>query len=149
MAPPAFFDGAAGYQPGAPLRPADAEILLLALVNRDRRTAGLPPLIADPALAAVARAHSQDMLANGFVGHISPTTGGPDERVKRAGIPFRHLAENVGRNSSVEELELGLMGSPGHRSAILDGQSIHVGIGVAIATPTPNEVVIYGTQLFR
>jgi uncharacterized protein YkwD len=149
VAPPATFGSAAGYTADARLKPSDAEARLLELVNRDRRAAGLPPVAPDPALAVVARAHSQDMMAGSFIGHISPTTGNPSDRVKRAGLSFRRLAENVGRNNSVEDLEVGLMASPGHRSAILDREARHVGIGVAIGTPTPDAIVIYGTQLFR
>jgi Cysteine-rich secretory protein family len=147
-APPDVFTGAAGYAASS-LKPEQAEARLLELVNRDRRTAGLPPLAADAELAAVARAHSVDMLENNFVGHISPTTGSPVDRVKRAGLAFKRLSENVGRNSSVEELEIGLMASPGHRSAILDPLSTRVGIGMVVDAPTPDAVVVIGTQLFR
>jgi uncharacterized protein YkwD len=149
VAPPVVFEGAAGSVNAPPPKPAAAEALLLELVNRDRHAAGLPPLQADAALAAIARAHSEDMLENAFVGHVSPTTGGPADRVKRAGIAFVRLLENVGRNASVEELETGLMASPGHRAAILDRLATRVGIGIVIATPTPDAVIVYGTQLFR
>jgi uncharacterized protein YkwD len=122
---------------------------MLELVNRDRRVAGLPPLGADPALAAVARAHSRDMLENDFFAHISPTTGSPLDRVTRAGITVPRLTENIGRDSSLEQLERGLMASPGHRSAILDRQVTHVGIGVVVAAPEAESVVVIATQLFR
>ena len=122
---------------------------MLELVNRDRHVARLPPLVPDPALAAVARGHSRDMLDNDFFAHISPTTGSPLDRVRRAGLIVPRLMENIGRNSSLEELERGLMASPGHRSAILDRQVTHVGIGVAVAAPDPDGVVVIATQLFR
>jgi Cysteine-rich secretory protein family len=147
--PPRAFDGAAGYT-ATSLAPAEAEARMLELLNRDRRVAGLPPLAPDPDLATVARAHSQDMLANAYVAHISPVTGGPMDRVKRAGIPPpRRLLENVGRASSLEELQRGLMSSPGHRAAILDREVTRVGIGVVVAAPEPEQVVVIGTQLFR
>jgi len=147
-APPALLAGAAGYAATA-VNTREAETRLLELVNRDRRAAGLPALAPDPALAAVAREHSLDMLQNKFVGHVSPTTGSPADRVKRAGITFSRLSENVGRNSSVEELEIGLMSSPGHRSAILDPRSERVGIGIVVDDSTPDSTTVLGTQLFR
>jgi uncharacterized protein YkwD len=148
VAPPAAFVGAAGYV-GTSIDTKEAEARLFALVNQDRHAAGLPPVAADPALAAVAREHSLDMLQHDFVGHVSPTTGSPVDRVKKAGLTFKRLSENVGRNGSVEELELGLMASPGHRSAILDKQATRVGIGVVVDDSTPSNVVVIGTQLFR
>jgi uncharacterized protein YkwD len=147
-APPAVFAGAAGYSAGS-LDTKQSEARLFELVNRDRRAAGLPPLLADPALAAVAREHSMDMLQNHFVGHVSPTTGGPGDRVTRAGLTFTRLLENVGRNSSVEELEIGLMASPGHRSAILDPRAERLGVGVIVDDSSPDFPVVLGTQLFR
>jgi uncharacterized protein YkwD len=89
------------------------------------------------------------MLQNHFVGHVSPTTGGPGDRVKRAGLTFTRLLENVGRNSSVEELEIALMASPGHRSAILDPRAQRVGIGIVVDDSSPDFPVVLGTQLFR
>jgi hypothetical protein len=146
--PPATFVGAAGYAATA-LDIREAEARLLELVNRDRRAAGLPALAPDPALAAVAREHSLDMLQNKFVGHVSPTTGGPADRIKHAGIPFSRISENVGRSSSVEELEIGLMASPAHRSAILDPRAERVGIGIVVDDSTPDSATVLGTQLFR
>jgi uncharacterized protein YkwD len=40
------------------------------LVNRERVAHGISPLGIDPALASVARAHSQDMASNGYFGHL-------------------------------------------------------------------------------
>jgi uncharacterized protein YkwD len=147
-APPTAFAGAAGYTASS-LDPKQTEARLLELVNRDRRAAGLPALAPDPALAAVAREHSLDMLQNHFVGHVSPTTGGVGERVKHAGIAFTRILENVGVNGSVEELELSLMASPGHRSAILDAHAERVGIGVIVDDSAPDSPAVFGTQLFR
>ncbi len=148
VAPPTVFVGATGYV-GTSIDTKEAEARLFALVNQDRRAAGLAPLTSDPALAAVAREHSLDMLRHDFLGHVSPTTGNPVDRVKKARLTFKRLAENVGRNGSVEELELGLMASPGHRSAILDKDATRVGIGVVVDDSQPSNVVVIGTQLFR
>lgn len=138
-----------GYVP-EPVTTEDAESELLAMINSARKEAELPALARDGQLARVARLHSQDMLANDYFAHVSPKTGAPSDRVAAAGIevPDR-LLENLGRDSSVEEVHHGLMRSPGHRSAILDDRVTHVGIGVATSTADDGGFVLIATQLFR
>jgi uncharacterized protein YkwD len=149
QAPPAEWVGAAGFTARS-MKPADAQARMLALVNRDRRMAGLGPLALDPELSKVALAHSLDMLTAGFVGHISPTTGGPVDRLRRAGIPQPpRLLENVGAGSSVDDVEEGLMRSPGHRGALLDKKVTRIGIGVAISAREDDGTPILATQMFR
>ena len=144
---PAVLAGRGGFVP-TPVAADDAERELFTLINKARTTAGLPALSFDPALARVARGHSADMLAHSFIGHISPTTGSPSDRVGQAGIAFERLAENVGTASSPEEVHQGLMRSPGHRSAILDRQVTRVGVGVAVPAAGQHYRVV-GTELFR
>src|SRR5204862_102932 len=55
---------------------------LLASVNRDRAAAGLPALAWDDGLAAVARAHSDEMRRTHVVAHSSPTTGPAADRLR-------------------------------------------------------------------
>ncbi len=146
--PPTEYRGSAGFvAERIPAETAEAE--LLSLVNRARADAGLGPVAADPALARVARAHSRDMMENDFVAHVSPRTGGPGERLEKAGIQATRVLENIGRAGSVEEAHKGLMRSPGHRSAILAPQVTHVGIGVVFTPPGKGAVSLLVTQLFR
>jgi uncharacterized protein YkwD len=112
--------------------PADAEQELLALINHDRQAAGVPALAWDNRLAAIARAHSRDMLTNGFVAHVSPTTGDALARVKRAGLSFPLVVENVGQEGGVHQAHRGFMASPGHRANVLNPKVTHVGIGVVV-----------------
>jgi uncharacterized protein YkwD len=115
----------------APWRDArDAEQQIYALLNQARRAAGLPALPLDEALSAVARAHCQDMAAHGFVGHISPRTGGPADRARRAGITAPLITENLAQARSPQEADQGLLDSPGHRANILDPRARRVGIAV-------------------
>jgi uncharacterized protein YkwD len=149
VAPPTQWVGAAGFT-AKTLKPAEAQARMLELVNRDRRVAGLSPLDLDPELSAVALDHSTDMMTGGFVGHVSPTTGSTTDRLKRAGVALpRRLLENVGAGSSVDDVEAGLMRSPGHRSAILDPRVTRVGIGIAISARPNDGTPIFATQLFR
>jgi uncharacterized protein YkwD len=117
---------------GAVLPPDRVRDRILELISAARADAGLDPVAFDPELAAVALRHSEDMSANGFVSHLSPTTGATDDRLLRAGI-LTHLAiENVGRGYDPDEIHRGFMDSPGHRAAVLLEGATHVGIGVAL-----------------
>jgi uncharacterized protein YkwD len=100
------------------------------LVNRDRAKHKLPPLIYSARLAAIARAHSQDMHDHNFMGHESPRTGHSKDRVTRAGIPYRAVGENVAYAPTIEVGESALMQSEGHRANILSPQFARVGIGI-------------------
>ena len=66
----------------------------------------------------------------GFVGHTSPTTGSPTDRLARAGIRSALVLENIGRGYSAREIHEGLMLSPGHRGNLLHEGATHVGVGV-------------------
>ena len=126
----------------------DAESRLLALMNRDRGTAGLPPLVWDERVAEVARAHSREMHATGVVAHVSPTTGSAADRVKAAGLKTAVVLENIARAQSPGQAHLGLMNSPGHRANILSGVATHVGIGVVIGGSDPAHGELFATQVF-
>jgi uncharacterized protein YkwD len=104
----------------------------LALLNDARRAAGAPLLREHPGLAEVAAAHSQDMVDTGFFGHVSPVNGDPAARVRRRGLGFVLIAENIGRGSTADEVHTMLLDSPGHRANALDPNLSHVGIGVVI-----------------
>ncbi len=125
----------------------DAEARLLLLLNRDRAAAGLPALAADPAAAAVARAHSQDMRDHGFVGHISPTTGSAADRAA-AGIRSGVILENIARAYGPAEADNGLMNSPGHRANALSRSATHVGIGVVLGAEVGGRRELFVTEMF-
>lgn len=126
----------------------DAEERLLILLNRDRAAAGLPALAADPAAAAVARAHSQDMRDNGFVGHVSPTTGTAADRAAAAGIRSGVILENIARAYGPAEADNGLMNSPGHRANALSRSATHVGIGVVLGAEVGGRRELFVTEMF-
>jgi len=129
---------------------AEAEDMIFDLVNRDRQGSGLPALLRDPRLAAVARRYSQEMAATGAVVHISRRSGSVIERVAAAGIvpPPTTLAENVGRSNSPADVERGFMSSPGHRDNILGRGITHLGVGVALGRDEGGEVTLFVTQIF-
>ncbi len=104
-----------------------------AALNDARARQGLPLLEWDNKAAAIARAHCEDMLRSGFVGHTSPTTGDVDDRFRRAGVPGAVIRENVARGYGPWAIHQSLMHSPGHRANILSSDVTRVGIGAVIA----------------
>ena len=125
----------------------DAARQLLALVNTTRKAKGLAPLRWNKPLARVAKEHSQDMRTRGFVGHVSPRTGSPGDRVRRHKIPIGVLMENVGVGPTIAGIHEGLMASPGHRAAILNAETTQLGIGV-VRRARGNSADYFATQLF-
>lgn len=130
---------------GDPAADPDAELLLRLNDARSRR--GLPLVARRADLDAVARAHSQEMVARGYVGHTSPTTGTVVERLETAGIHSPLSAENIGRAYSPGGVHAGLMASPGHRANILHPQATHVGIGHS-TEPEGERSALLATQVF-
>lgn len=102
---------------------------MLRLINTDRQNNGIAPVVLDDSLNGVAQGHSQSMLTNNFFGHTDTLGRTPDDRRRAAHIqtPIR---ENLGKSSSIELAQAGLMRSPVHRDAILDPTMKRVGIGI-------------------
>jgi uncharacterized protein YkwD len=115
-------------RPSLPAFAGNGEARMLALLNAARAKAGLAALAADPELEAVARGHSEDMARAHFIGHVSPTTGTPEDRIRRAGVPVTAGGENVSRAGSPEAAHQELMASPAHRANMLSPIFTHVGI---------------------
>jgi uncharacterized protein YkwD len=130
--------------------PAASERAMFDLINRDRAAAGLPPVAWNEGLARVARAHSDEMAAGGFVAHLSPRTGSAADRVRRAELaPLPTVvSENVGRAYSAGQAQRGFMGSPGHRANVLEPRVTHVGVGASDGAPESGVLPRYFTQLF-
>lgn len=107
----------------------EAEQELFSLANRERVDQAVTPLVWSEGLAEVARAHAEEMYRQGYVSHVSPTTGTVSDRVEAAGIPVLVVGENLGLASSAAAVHLGLMESPAHRENLLRSEFDRVGIG--------------------
>ncbi|MBI4616874.1 MAG: CAP domain-containing protein [Planctomycetes bacterium] len=121
---------------------------LLALVQEDRGRAGLLELVPDARLSAAARAHSRDMMAEGFFGHESPSAGDLAERLLAAGYVFREARENVALDADIRRAEAALLASPGHRANLLAAGVTHVGIGIAVGPGASGPRTLHITQIF-
>jgi len=108
----------------------DLEAQMLVLVNKERATAGLRPLAADPELTEVARRHSADMFARGYFAHDTPEGLDPFARMREAHVRYLTAGENLALAPTLQVAHSGLMNSPGHRANILHPQFGRLGIGI-------------------
>jgi hypothetical protein len=107
-----------------------AEARMLELLNESRAKAAVNAVVADAELQSIARAHCEDMAEHHFVGHVSPTTGSAENRVRKARVRASRVAECVAREVTPEDAHDGLLSSPAHRMSMLDPLFTHVGVGV-------------------
>jgi uncharacterized protein YkwD len=84
----------------------------------------------DPQLTAVARNHSEDMLARGYFSHYTPEGKDPFDRMRAAGVKFSVAGENLALAQTLPIAHTGLMNSPGHRENILRANFGRLGIGI-------------------
>lgn len=106
------------------------EAEMLEMINEERAKEGLKPLKADPALAIVARKHSQDMFVRGYFAHKNPEGEDPFDRMKKANVKFLSAGENLALAQTLKTAHINLMNSPGHRANILNPSFGRVGIGI-------------------
>ena len=128
----------------------------LELINRDRvapeylaETRGRAhPLLWDERLAAVARAHSEEMARYGYFGHTAADGASPAERISSAGIQWAHVGENIASCQSIAQAESTFMDEPkferNHRWNILNPDYTRVGVGIA----TGSDGMLYITEDF-
>jgi uncharacterized protein YkwD len=105
--------------------PAAYAAELVHAVNDYRARAHIAPLSRDPALAALAREHSEAMMRAHALGHDDFQA-----RVRRSG--YAMCVENVGWNYPTPADQMkGWRASPGHDRNLRDSRVTHVGVGVA------------------
>jgi len=133
-------------------RMADLEKQMWLLVNQDRsnpetfaETGGRArPLKWNESLAAVARAHSRNMVEQRFLSHVGSDGRTYHMRIDQAGIPWLAGGENIAKWDTVRGAEATFMDDPNHRYNILNGFYTDVGIGI-VPGPDGN---LYITQDF-
>lgn len=117
-------------------------------INSARADHGIATLELDPAVSNVARGHSRAMRDQLFFGHVEPDGSTPDERLRRAGVPFSLVGENVVQvddrvGDPCAEAHRQFMLSPPHRQNVLGDEWLVAGVGVARGNG-----VYYFTELF-
>ncbi|MCU1592576.1 MAG: hypothetical protein JWP11_3832 [Frankiales bacterium] len=88
---------------------------LLALVNKTRRSMGLPTLVVDSKLAAIARSHTERMASTGNLQHNDALFTPASHQA----LGMKALGENVGWNYTVTAQDDAFMKSSGHHANIV------------------------------
>ncbi|MBT2293524.1 serine protease [Paenibacillus albidus] len=103
---------------------------VVALVNKERATAGLSPVTALESLNKVAGAKATDMRVNNYFSHTSPTYGSPFDMMKSFGVTYSYAGENIAMGQKTpQEVMTAWMNSQGHRANILSANFNYIGVG--------------------
>ena len=100
--------------------------------NNQRARNGLPPLVENLILDAMAAAKIDDMFKNQYFAHQSPTGTGVGDLAKTFGYDFIIIGENLalGDYKNDEDLVQAWMASIGHRENILNNRYQEIGVSV-------------------
>lgn len=105
---------------------------IVQLTNVEREKLGLGDLKEDPRLDAAAAAKAQNMFAENYWAHYSPSGKDPWGFIEGAGYKFSYAGENLARNfSHSPEVVSAWMASPTHRDNIVNSHYTDIGIAVA------------------
>jgi uncharacterized protein YkwD len=119
--------------------PAGLSHVGLALFNRDRATAGVPPLSESTMLNTIASMRAEQMVTDGLT-HVRPgqTASAAAQLLRQNGVSYTWEGENIywmggpPFDDAVVSAEAWWMTSPEHRDNILGAHFGQVGIGTAI-----------------
>lgn len=111
------------------------------LINQQRVNNGLASIKIDEEVQRVAKIKAQDMVANNYFSHNSPTYGSPFDMLKSFKISYKSAGENIAGNSSNQAAVTAWMNSSGHKANILNSSYNYTGIGV-VSSPTYGKVYV-------
>ena len=117
---------------------------VLCLINRTRAENGEAPLLTNPELEQAAEGHCQEIVADDYFAHVSPSGETPVQRVAATGyIPSANDGYVIGENlawgtyglSTPQQIVAAWIASPGHLANILEARYRETGIGVTPSVP--------------
>jgi len=117
---------------------------VLCLINRKRAENGEDPLKTSPQLEQAAEGHCQELIADDYFAHVSPSGETPVERIRDTGyIPNSNVGYVIGENlawgtyqlSTPQAIVAAWIASPGHLANILESHYLETGIGIVSAVP--------------
>jgi hypothetical protein len=112
----------------ASVTPLDAEAII-ARTNVARAQANVGPLTHNPTLDAAAQAKLDDMAAQSYFAHISPTGIQPWDFIIHAGYSYRAAGENLAKGfSDPAALVQAWLNSPAHRQNIVNPGYRDIGV---------------------
>ena len=115
----------------------------LCLLNDERATAGLHPLVEAQGLTQPSAAYSARMVRENFFAHVAPDGASLTDRLEADGYidpdgdwtVGENIAWGQGKLATPRNIMIAWMNSPGHRANILTGEYTEVGLGVVTGTP--------------
>ena len=117
---------------------------ILCLINRKRAENSESPLEASAQLEQAAEGHCQELIADDYFAHVSPSGETPVDRIRSTGyIPSPSDGYVIGENlawgtyqlSTPQSIVSAWFASPGHLANILEAQYRQTGIGVIASVP--------------
>jgi uncharacterized protein YkwD len=142
--------------PARTLDLAQAQRFMLSLINRDRKKAGLSPVVLDEDASKAGSRHARDMAANGFTGHVGSDGSVPEQRYtenggsdfvrENAACLFDREARKVDEKPRFDPAKLSALHkmfmdevppNDGHRRNVLHPLHNRVGIGLAQPVNVP------------
>jgi uncharacterized protein YkwD len=118
---------------------------VLCLINRKRAENGEAPLKTNPQLEQAAEGHCEELIADDYFAHVSPSGETPVDRIRDTGyIPSPGDGYVIGENlawgtyqlSTPAAIVAAWIASPGHLANILESQYTETGIGITPAVPS-------------
>jgi uncharacterized protein YkwD/uncharacterized membrane protein required for colicin V production len=103
---------------------------MFAMVNEERRKAGVGELTWAPDIVPVGRAHATDMWERKYFSHVSPDGKDVGDRLEEHKVKYQLAGENLALAPTLQTAHTGLMNSQGHRENILEKRFKKIGIGV-------------------
>ncbi|QJS99408.1 sigma-70 family RNA polymerase sigma factor [Streptomyces asoensis] len=127
---------------------SDLSTQVIALVNKERATAGCGPLTEDSLLRDAAQGHSDDMAARDFFDHTNPDGADPGRRITAAGYRWSTYGENIAKGQqTAASVMTSWMNSEGHRANILNCSFKNIGVGIHDGSGGPWWTQNFGAKL--
>jgi uncharacterized protein YkwD len=116
---------------------------LICLHNEERRKADVAVLRSDARLTAAAEGHANDMVANVYFAHDTPTGVDPFDRMRREGYIKRGFAWNAsetiawasGSRATPRSVMTAWLDSTSQRLTLLAPDFRDIGVGIALGAP--------------
>ena len=121
---------------------SEVELLMLELINEERTSRGLDPLLINNALNDASEDHTEWMLDTDTFSHTGAGSSSATDRIRASDYELEgswRTAENIGWQSErgdpgiaddVASIHESLMNSPGHRANLLNPDLRDIGIGI-------------------
>ena len=121
---------------------------IVMLTNTTRNEIRIPQLVEDSVLDQAAQQKADDMAANNYFSHESPSGKTAMDLILAQGYPARLAAENLAvRYNEAENVQTGWLLSRTHRENIVNPEYQDIGVGVSKG-PYKGNAAIFVVQLF-